>query len=330
MAAAIGAVMVGSATVAAAQADPGSALWPITQMVWPARAESIQSTRDAEVALAEARSALATGRSADARQAILRAETELAGIADTAARDSVRATATRLWTQSQLGPGGRTTPDGTKSARSSSAPAGRGSATGSSTAVPAPFLDTRAALALDSAGSSADRAAGAPAARSSSGGSGSGSGSGSGAVLPLLALDPAPAGPSAGSTLASAVAATTLPVGDVPGADDRTTAGTTEAPPPATVPDPAVVLDPAGDTAATSSAPVAAQQSPPTPPPTTTTGGTGKDGQEPVELPDGDSDGGSDGGADSESDTGVPHGGGSAATVTIVVTTPTIEANLTG
>lgn len=323
MAAAIGAVMVGSATVAAAQADPGSALWPITQMVWPDRAESIQSTRNAEVALAEARTALATGRSADARQAILRAETELAGIADTAARDSVRATATRLWTQSQLEPGGRTTPDRTKSARSSSAPAGRGPATGSAIAVPAPVLDTRSALAIDSAGSSADRAAGASAARSS----GSGSGSGSGAVSPLLAaLDAASAGSSAGSDLASAVAATTLPVGDVPGADDPTTAGSTEAPPPATVPDPAVVLDPTVDTSATSSAPVAAQQSPPTPPPTTSTGGTGKDGQDPVELPDGDSDGG----ADSESDTGVPNGDGSAATGTIVVTTPTIEANLTG
>lgn len=40
MAAAIGAIVVGSATIGAADARPGSPLWPIAQVLWPERATS--------------------------------------------------------------------------------------------------------------------------------------------------------------------------------------------------------------------------------------------------------------------------------------------------
>lgn len=89
VAAAIGAVLVGSTTVGAADAGPNSPLWPIAQVIWPTRAQSIESAREVEVALAEAQQALAAGRGDAARQAIQRAQEQLVYV-DADSRQDIR------------------------------------------------------------------------------------------------------------------------------------------------------------------------------------------------------------------------------------------------
>lgn len=99
VAAAIGAVLVGSATVGASDAGPNSPLWPITQVIWPARAESIESAHEARAALDEAHEALDAGRSGAAREAILRAEAQLDNV-DQASQADMRIEVSSLLAQS--------------------------------------------------------------------------------------------------------------------------------------------------------------------------------------------------------------------------------------
>jgi len=62
----LGLASAGGVTAAAAEADPGSALWPVTRVVYSERAESLQARRDAELALAKAREAAAQQQRASA------------------------------------------------------------------------------------------------------------------------------------------------------------------------------------------------------------------------------------------------------------------------
>ncbi|MQA27808.1 MAG: hypothetical protein GEU94_20655, partial [Micromonosporaceae bacterium] len=64
---------LGSVTVAAADAGPGSPLWPITKVVYTEAAQERQAKVDAMVALTKARTALADGRLHDAAQHLDRA-----------------------------------------------------------------------------------------------------------------------------------------------------------------------------------------------------------------------------------------------------------------
>jgi hypothetical protein len=61
VAAAVAAFVAGGATVAAAYSGPGDPLWPVTNVVYPDRAESRQAEADALAAIAGARAALAAG-----------------------------------------------------------------------------------------------------------------------------------------------------------------------------------------------------------------------------------------------------------------------------
>ena len=84
VAAAVLAVVAGGTGIAAAQATPGSPLWPITQVVNPERA----SVLDAESAIADARKAVTEGRSADAQRLVDRAASLVSRVHD--ARDATR------------------------------------------------------------------------------------------------------------------------------------------------------------------------------------------------------------------------------------------------
>lgn len=338
VAAAIGAVLVGSATIGAAEAEPGSPLWPITQMVWPARAQSVESTRQVEVALAEARTALATGRSADARRAILRAEMGLAGISDAAVRDSVRSAVTQLWAQTQTPRSSRTVPDGTKSARSSLVPSAGGSVTAGSTAALAPTPDAGSAVAADVIGAVAGPA------DEATGGAGAAGGS---EAVPPVGADPAPAaaGPVVATPAppdATPAAQTGIADGGTGGAADGVpsgvpSGGSTAAAAPATVPDPSEVVqspgaDPDAAAPTSSSTPVAAQQPVPTPPPSTSDE-SGKDPLGPAGSTAGDTGedaGGAGGGAAGESGSPAVIDGAAAPGDGAAVSTWTIRADPTG
>jgi hypothetical protein len=80
IAAAIAALLVGSATIGSKNADPNSALWGITQVVWPNRVQSVASVKTVKEQLKVARTALQAGRSRDAQMALIAATVELGKI----------------------------------------------------------------------------------------------------------------------------------------------------------------------------------------------------------------------------------------------------------
>jgi hypothetical protein len=84
VAAAVLAVVAGGTGVAAAQAGPGSPLWPITHVVNPDRVALV----DAESAIADARKAATQGRTADAQRLVDRAATLVSKVHDP--RDAAR------------------------------------------------------------------------------------------------------------------------------------------------------------------------------------------------------------------------------------------------
>jgi hypothetical protein len=84
VAAAVVAVVMGGTGVAAAQAGPGSPLWPITQVVNPDRVALV----NAESAIADARKAATQGRTADAQRLVDRAATLVSKVRDP--RDAAR------------------------------------------------------------------------------------------------------------------------------------------------------------------------------------------------------------------------------------------------
>ncbi|MFC0534155.1 hypothetical protein [Phytohabitans kaempferiae] len=85
-AAAAAVVAVGFA-VSTHQAQPGSPLWPVSKVVYPQRAEALA----AEKAIADARTAAAAGRVADARALLATASAHIARIDDPATAKRLRA-----------------------------------------------------------------------------------------------------------------------------------------------------------------------------------------------------------------------------------------------
>jgi hypothetical protein len=244
VAAAIGAVLIGSATVGAANADPRSPLWPITQVIWPARAQSIESTEHVQVALDEARLALAAGRSGDARHAIIRAVGELGNIDDPAARNDIRSTVNLLWARSEPPAARRITP-------ANEVPSERSIATGPPGSASGPMAGP-------------DRVAdGAPVPASP----------GSvGTVDPAVPIRAGQSGSPAEDTrsIAATDPATSVPATAAPDTAASAASAPSAAPTiPPTVPDPAHVVEPPTSDPARSSSPAGAtQQSAPTPSPT--------------------------------------------------------------
>ena len=97
VAAAITALLVGSATVGSRHAEPDSALWAVTQVLWPDHAKSVTSRQNVQVALHEAQAALATGRTQEAQLALLRAAMELGKVDDGDGRKDMADQVDLLW-----------------------------------------------------------------------------------------------------------------------------------------------------------------------------------------------------------------------------------------
>lgn len=97
VAAAIGAIVVGSASVGAADADPDSPFWPITRALWPDRAASAESAGAARLSLDEARTALGSGRTREAQAALWRAADELRVLPAGAEHDHLQQDLVALW-----------------------------------------------------------------------------------------------------------------------------------------------------------------------------------------------------------------------------------------
>ncbi len=97
VAAAIAALLVGSATVGSRHAEPDSALWAVTQVLWPDHAKSVTSRQNVQVALQQAQAALATGRTQEAQLALLRAAMELGKVDEGDGRDDMADQVDSMW-----------------------------------------------------------------------------------------------------------------------------------------------------------------------------------------------------------------------------------------
>jgi len=82
VAAAICGLLFGSAVIGARTAGPGDLLWPVTQVVWGQRADSVVAGQTARGALVMARAALHDGETGAARSAMVVASTALPRVAD--------------------------------------------------------------------------------------------------------------------------------------------------------------------------------------------------------------------------------------------------------
>lgn len=99
VAAAIAALLVGSATVGSRHASPDGALWAVTEVLWPDHAESVTSRHNVQDALHQAQAALANGRTQQAQLALLRAAVELGKVDDVDGRVDMQAQVDQLWRQ---------------------------------------------------------------------------------------------------------------------------------------------------------------------------------------------------------------------------------------
>ncbi|MDQ2847108.1 MAG: hypothetical protein M3Y77_12330, partial [Actinomycetota bacterium] len=86
------ALLLGATTaIGARTAHPGDALWPVTELLWSDRADSVKAQQSAQQAVVEAQKALATGDIPRARAALSSAETVLSRIESQEGHDSVQA-----------------------------------------------------------------------------------------------------------------------------------------------------------------------------------------------------------------------------------------------
>jgi len=80
IAAAIGALLVGAASIGSKDAPRESPLFALTQVLWPSRATSVASADQVDAILAEARTAILDGRTQDAQLALLNATVVLGSV----------------------------------------------------------------------------------------------------------------------------------------------------------------------------------------------------------------------------------------------------------
>ena len=97
VAAAIAALLVGSATVGSKNATPDSVLWGITQVMWPDRALSVESVGHVNSALKDAQAWLDAGQTSEAQLAVLRATTELGKVDDVDGRQELQNKVSDMW-----------------------------------------------------------------------------------------------------------------------------------------------------------------------------------------------------------------------------------------
>jgi hypothetical protein len=82
IAAAICALLIGSAAVGSRTAQPGDSLWPLASVLWSDRLDSVHSLKEVRDALTEVQDALDAGRPDDAREALMRATVQLGHVDD--------------------------------------------------------------------------------------------------------------------------------------------------------------------------------------------------------------------------------------------------------
>jgi len=97
VAVAICALLVGSAGIGARTARPGDVLWPVTQVLWSDRAESVVAGDTTRVALGQARMALDAGLTSQARSALVVASTVLPRVAERDGHQNLKADLDNLW-----------------------------------------------------------------------------------------------------------------------------------------------------------------------------------------------------------------------------------------
>ncbi len=283
IAAAIAALLVGSASVGSKDAPRDSPLFALTQVLWPSRVASVASADQVGAILVEARFALDNGRQQDAQLALLRAAAELGRVDDVDGKGEMQQKVATLWVEAaplDL-PGTRPrdegqskpTPTRTRSSglQGSSSPAtvaaqsaaAQSAAAQSAAAqsVPAQSVPAQAAAPAGTAGPQIDPSPTAAAQVSSAGillaASGTGSPTGS-AVAPS----------SIGGSVASAVDTPTASAAAI--SSVAPTAAAAAAPAvssaPSTPPQPTVPADPPAELPL-SDPPSATEQSPPSPTP---------------------------------------------------------------
>jgi len=97
IAAAICALLIGSAAVGSRTAKPGDSLWPLASVLWSDRLDSVRSLNEVNNALAEVQIALDAGRPDDAREALMRATVHLGHVDDLDMPESMPAKVQELW-----------------------------------------------------------------------------------------------------------------------------------------------------------------------------------------------------------------------------------------
>jgi hypothetical protein len=97
IAAAICALLIGSAAVGSRTAEPGDTLWPLASVLWSDRLDSVHSLKEVRDALTEVQDALDAGRPDDAREALMRAAVHLGHVDDLDMPASMPDKVRQLW-----------------------------------------------------------------------------------------------------------------------------------------------------------------------------------------------------------------------------------------
>jgi hypothetical protein len=97
VAVAICALLVGSTAIGSRTARPGDMLWPVTQVLWSDRADSVVAGDTTRVALGQARMALDAGLTGEARSALVVASTVLPRVAERDGHQNLKADLDNLW-----------------------------------------------------------------------------------------------------------------------------------------------------------------------------------------------------------------------------------------
>jgi hypothetical protein len=268
-AAAIGALLVGAASIGSKDAPRESPLFVLTQVLWPSRVVSLASADQVDAILLEARTAIQDGRTQDAQLALLRAAVVLGSVDDVDGKGDRQEVVAALWVEVAPQPSSTGTEPNSAAGTRPTTPGTRSAAPSSMT--PKTPLAVLAAPATDSTTAAAQPAGAQVAAPQSSGPqivppAASSTGAGHVAVgpgWPTAVVTPPPVDGPAVTGSAAPSTAPVVPVGTAP-----PVAGTTAAPPsvPSTPPPPTVPVDPRAEVAA-SEPPSATEQSPPAPTP---------------------------------------------------------------
>lgn len=238
-AAAITALLIASAVVGSRTAQPGDALFPVTQALWADRADAAVAGQQVRSALDDAEAALRAGNTRGAAEALATAVRSLAGVRDAQAQQTMQQEIIQLWGKvaaadptADLGDKAANPAPGTAADLAGLSGAGTGDHPGSGGGSPGAGQSDTTASAASGSGTSASGDP-TPGSSSTSGTSGSSTGpdtSATGSLLPSTG-PAAPIPSTTGSTTpAPSTGATATPTSPTP----PTTAGSTSSGAPST------------------------------------------------------------------------------------------------